>query len=161
MDGQRHAPATLPLGKTTGTHCTGGWVGPIAGVGDREKSRHHRDSIPGPSNPQRVIIHTELTRPTSSKCGKSRCSKLLRVSATSEFQLSDSQTKGKDRKSCSGGNYLAAARSSTNCANISLTQLTNWGVRASIQTRHTEGLLPCFKSGTSISRITMEISFDA
>ena len=88
---------------------------------------------------------TELSRPTSSKCGKGRCSALLRVSSKSEFQLSVSQTKGKGRKSCSGGNYLAAVRCSTNCANISHTELTNWGVRAWIQTRHRERLLPCIK----------------
>ena len=81
----------------------GGWVGPRAGVGGRGKSRHHRDSIPGPSSPQRVIIPTELSWPTSSKCGKGRCSALLRVPSKSEFQLSVSQTKGKDCKSCSGG----------------------------------------------------------
>jgi len=28
VDGQRHDPASLPLGGTHGTHCTGGWVGP-------------------------------------------------------------------------------------------------------------------------------------
>jgi hypothetical protein len=29
-----------------GTHCTGGWVGPRAGLDLYEKSRPHRDSIP-------------------------------------------------------------------------------------------------------------------
>jgi hypothetical protein len=33
------------------THCTGVWVGPRAGLDVSEKSRLHRDSIPGPSNP--------------------------------------------------------------------------------------------------------------
>jgi hypothetical protein len=29
VSGQRHAPAALyPRGKTPGTYCTGGWVGP-------------------------------------------------------------------------------------------------------------------------------------
>ena len=37
--GQRHAPATLPPGKITGTHCTGGWMGPRAGVDGCGKSR--------------------------------------------------------------------------------------------------------------------------
>jgi hypothetical protein len=34
-----------------GTHCTGGWVGPRTGLDVCEKSRPHRDSIPGPSSP--------------------------------------------------------------------------------------------------------------
>jgi len=34
-----------------GTHCTGGWVGPMAGLVRCGKSRPHRDSIPGPSSP--------------------------------------------------------------------------------------------------------------
>jgi hypothetical protein len=33
VSGQRHAPAVLyPRGKDPGTHCTGGWVGPRAGL---------------------------------------------------------------------------------------------------------------------------------
>jgi hypothetical protein len=43
-----------------GTHCTGGWVGPRAGLDVCEKSRPHRDSIPGPSSPYSVAIPTEL-----------------------------------------------------------------------------------------------------
>ena len=34
-----------------GTHCTGGWVGPRDGLDRCGKSRPHRNSIPGPSNP--------------------------------------------------------------------------------------------------------------
>jgi hypothetical protein len=34
-----------------GTHCTGVWVGLRAGLDVCEKSRPHRDSIPGPSSP--------------------------------------------------------------------------------------------------------------
>ena len=34
-----------------GTHCTGGWVGPKAGLDRFGKSRTHRDSIPGPPSP--------------------------------------------------------------------------------------------------------------
>ena len=38
---QHHAPATLtpPPGKRRGTHCTGGWVGPRAGLDGCGKSR--------------------------------------------------------------------------------------------------------------------------
>jgi hypothetical protein len=33
VSGQRHAPSVLyPLERTPGTHCTGGWVGPRAGL---------------------------------------------------------------------------------------------------------------------------------
>jgi len=32
VGGQRHAPASLPPGKTPDTQCTGGWVSPKAGV---------------------------------------------------------------------------------------------------------------------------------
>ena len=46
VGGQRRAPAALPPGKSPGTHCTGGWVGPRAGLGGCEKSRLHRDSTP-------------------------------------------------------------------------------------------------------------------
>ena len=47
-----------------GTHCIGGWVGLRAGLDGCGKSRPHRDSIPGPSSPQRVAVPTELSRPT-------------------------------------------------------------------------------------------------
>jgi hypothetical protein len=50
MGGQHHAPAALPPGKRSGTHCLGGWVAPRAGVDACGKSSHRRLSIPGPSN---------------------------------------------------------------------------------------------------------------
>jgi hypothetical protein len=46
--GKLHTPAALPLGKRSGT-CTGGWVGPGAGLDGCRKPRNHRVSIPGPS----------------------------------------------------------------------------------------------------------------
>jgi hypothetical protein len=46
VGGQLHAPAALPLGKTPGTHCRAGWVGPRAGLDGCKKSRPHRDLIP-------------------------------------------------------------------------------------------------------------------
>ena len=51
LDGQRHAPASLPPGKRTGTHFIGGWLGPRVSLDGCGKSRFHRDSIPGPSIP--------------------------------------------------------------------------------------------------------------
>jgi hypothetical protein len=39
VSGQRHAPtARYPRGKEPGTHCTGGWLGPRAGL-DAEARR--------------------------------------------------------------------------------------------------------------------------
>jgi hypothetical protein len=32
VGGQLHAPAALPPGKRSGTHCVGDWVGPRAGL---------------------------------------------------------------------------------------------------------------------------------
>jgi len=49
--GERHDPAALNLRERPGTLCTGGWVGPRAGLDRCGKSRPHRDSIPGPSSP--------------------------------------------------------------------------------------------------------------
>ena len=36
---QRHAPAVLYPQERPGTHCTGGWVGPRAGLDSYKKSR--------------------------------------------------------------------------------------------------------------------------
>jgi hypothetical protein len=44
-------PRPLYPWEKPGTHCTGGWVGPRAGLDVCEKSRPHRDLIPGPSSP--------------------------------------------------------------------------------------------------------------
>jgi hypothetical protein len=49
--GQRHAPAAIYPREEPGTHCTGGWVGPRAGLDRCGKSRPYQDSIPGPSSP--------------------------------------------------------------------------------------------------------------
>jgi hypothetical protein len=51
VGGQRQTPAALHLGNRPGTHCTGGWVGPTAGLDGCGKSTAHRDSILGPSSP--------------------------------------------------------------------------------------------------------------
>jgi len=48
-----------------GNHCIGGLVGPQDRSGRvRENLASHRDSIPGPSSPQRVAVPTELLRHT-------------------------------------------------------------------------------------------------
>ena len=46
---QRYAPATFPRERPS-THCTGGWVGPRAGLDQCGKYLLHRDLIPGPSS---------------------------------------------------------------------------------------------------------------
>ena len=61
-DGQHHVPASLPPGKRSVTYCTGGSLGPRAGMDGCGKSRPHRDSIRGLSSPQRD------TPTTPSKC---------------------------------------------------------------------------------------------
>jgi len=60
---ESHLPTPSPPGKKAGIHCLGGWVGPRAGLDGCVNSRHHRDSIPWPSSPQRVAITTELSQP--------------------------------------------------------------------------------------------------
>jgi hypothetical protein len=50
-EGQRHALAAFYPQERPGTHCTGGWVGPRAGLDRCGKSHPHRDSNPGPSSP--------------------------------------------------------------------------------------------------------------
>jgi hypothetical protein len=44
-------PRPLYTRERPGTHCTGGWVGPRAGLDVCEKSRPDRDSTLGPSSP--------------------------------------------------------------------------------------------------------------
>jgi hypothetical protein len=44
-------PRPLYLRERPGTHCTGGWLSPRAGLDVCEKSRPHRDSTTGPSSP--------------------------------------------------------------------------------------------------------------
>ena len=51
VGGQPPSPVAMPPGKRSDTHCTGGWVGPRAGLDRCGKSRPQRDSIPGPSSP--------------------------------------------------------------------------------------------------------------
>ena len=46
VSGQQHAPAALYPRERPGTHFTGGWVGPSAGLDGCGKSRPQRDSIP-------------------------------------------------------------------------------------------------------------------
>jgi len=52
-----------PRGNRLSTHYAECRVGPKAGLGKCGKSRLNWDSIPGPSNPQRIAIPTELTWP--------------------------------------------------------------------------------------------------
>jgi hypothetical protein len=52
VGGQHHAPAALPTGKRPGTHCTGGWVGPRAGLDGCGKS-----PPPPPGFDRRTVQH--------------------------------------------------------------------------------------------------------
>jgi len=51
VKGQRQTPAALYPRQRAGTHCTGGWVGPSAGLDRYGKYCPHRDPIPGPPSP--------------------------------------------------------------------------------------------------------------
>jgi hypothetical protein len=50
VDGQRHAPAALPLQKY-GTYCIEGWMGTWAGLDGCGKSRSPPGFDPGSSSP--------------------------------------------------------------------------------------------------------------
>jgi len=41
VGGQIHAPAALPVGKESGTHCIGGWVGSGAVIGFYPETDEH------------------------------------------------------------------------------------------------------------------------
>jgi len=62
---QCHNPATLPLGKRTGTHCKGDWEGPGPLWMGVENLTPYQDSIPGPSSLYQAAILTELSWPHS------------------------------------------------------------------------------------------------
>jgi hypothetical protein len=83
VGGERYAPAALPPGKRTGTHCVGGWVGPKADLYGCENSRLHRASIPGPSQFIVTVHNTEIvTLFLLSHCSQTRLLRLLHVSAS-------------------------------------------------------------------------------
>ena len=46
VSGQQHAQAALYRRERPGTHCTGGWVGPTAGLDRWGKSRPHQTVPP-------------------------------------------------------------------------------------------------------------------
>jgi len=50
-EGSESRPGRFYPQKRPCTYCTGGWLGPRAGLDRREKSRPHRDSFPGLSSP--------------------------------------------------------------------------------------------------------------
>ena len=64
VGGNRHDTASLSQGKWPGTHYTEGWVGTMPSLESCWICCHHRDSIPVPASPQRVVIPTTLPRPT-------------------------------------------------------------------------------------------------
>jgi hypothetical protein len=81
-------PSRFSPRERPGTYCTRSWVGQKAGVDGCGKSRPHCDSTPGPSNPRRVTIPTELYRPTQKK-------------VKSKGQIPDRATSTQDLSNCS------------------------------------------------------------
>ena len=63
MSDQQHAPAALYPLERHGTHFTGGWVGPRAGLDSCGKSLPHWDSIPDRLARSSVAIPTKLPGP--------------------------------------------------------------------------------------------------
>jgi hypothetical protein len=64
--GQRHAPAAIYLRERPGTHCTGGWMDPKAGLDRCGKSRPHRDFFFDPRTAQPVASrYTDYATRTS------------------------------------------------------------------------------------------------
>jgi hypothetical protein len=66
--GQHHAPAALPPGKRTGTHCIGGWVGLRAALDGCRKSLPQWDLIPDCPALSNFAILTMLSRFTVDTC---------------------------------------------------------------------------------------------
>ena len=71
-------PATLLLGKRSGTHCTRGWVVLKASQDGQKKPHPHHSSYPGPSTQHRVAILTMLSPCLGRYKGK--CLKIWHVS---------------------------------------------------------------------------------
>ena len=66
MRGERHAPAALYPRERPGTHCTGGWVGPRAGVDRRGKISPPPEFDPRTIQPVATRYTDYATRPTLS-----------------------------------------------------------------------------------------------
>jgi len=64
-EGQRHAPAALYPRERPGTHYTGGWVGPRAGLDRSGKSRPPLGFNPRAIQPVASRYTGYATRPTS------------------------------------------------------------------------------------------------
>jgi hypothetical protein len=110
MSGQHHAPAALyPRGRTPGTHCTGGWVGPRAGLDTEARGKilcPCRGSNPGRKGP---LIYSDIN--SSHKdyeiqdiSRKQNYSSLLRTHSHdrfSDFQLQVDSIRGSSSSSSS------------------------------------------------------------
>ena len=70
--GQRHAPAGLYPRERPGTHCTGGWVGPRAGLDRCGKSRPPPGFDPRTVQPVASRYTDGATRPPYSSKGHSK-----------------------------------------------------------------------------------------
>ena len=70
MRDQRHTPAVLYPRERPGTHCTGGWVGPRAGLDSCGKSRPPLGFDPRTVQPIASRYTDYATRPTISDVNK-------------------------------------------------------------------------------------------
>ena len=64
MRAQRHAPVALYPRERPGTHCTGGWVGPTAGLDRCGETRPPPGFDPGTVQPVASHYTDYATRPT-------------------------------------------------------------------------------------------------
>lgn len=64
VDGQRHAPVSLPALKRPNTQFADGWVGPRASLDGYGESRPHRDWISGPPVSYQVVTPSTLSQRT-------------------------------------------------------------------------------------------------
>ena len=63
VSGQQHAPAALYSRERPGTHFTGGWVGPMAGLDGRNNLVPTGIRSPDPPARSSVALPTELAGP--------------------------------------------------------------------------------------------------
>ena len=66
VGGQRHTPAALAPRKGNGTHCTGGWVGPTAGLD--KCGKFYLYEIRSPDRPSRSESLFRLSYPGPQYC---------------------------------------------------------------------------------------------
>ena len=84
-----------PWEKRPRTYCSGGWMGPRAGLDGSGKSRPYRDLIPGPFSRQQVAIRLRHPGPKNISCSEIKDSdgqKYERVTTKVNLMHSGQQT---------------------------------------------------------------------